>query len=128
MVDEWVYKQMNAATAITTIVGTAIYPIIRQEESELPAVVYDLIGIEINDTKKIASTVDVWDCDIIAFSETYAQGRTLIEAVRTALDRKTGTQGSTVVDDCWVDGYNQEKIDDTEIFAFTYSFKVRTKR
>lgn len=128
MVDEWIYKTLSGTTAITAVVDDEIYPIIRQEEGALPAIVYDILGIEPIDTKGIAATVDIWDCEITAFTETYSSGRTLIELVRTALDRQSGTEGTTVVDDCWVESYSQDKIDKTEIFTFSYTFKIRTKR
>ena len=126
-VSEWIYKQLINNAGVNAIT-TAVYPLVRQEESTLPAVVYELFDIEPIDTKGVAPTVDVWDCDITAFAEDYTSCETLVEAVRTALDRQSGTQGSTTVDDCWVEGFNSEKIDNTEIFALTYSFKIRAKR
>ena len=126
-VSEWIYKQLKNNAGVSAIT-TDIYPIIRQETNDLPAVVYELYDVEPVDSKGLAPTVDVWDCDITAFAETYTECETLSEAVRTALDRQSGTQGSTTVDDCWVDGYDTEPYQTNEIFALTYSFKIRAKR
>jgi len=87
---EAVYSLLNDVTAITDIVGTSIYPLIREEESDMPALMMEITNINPVDTNSGAK-VSAYDVDIHSYTQTVKESNSLMLLVRSALDRVEGT-------------------------------------
>ena len=95
------YNILSNNAGVTAIVGTSsncrIYPLIQNQNYQIPAIVYSEISTIPNATKSGVSTMDesLMQLDIIA--NTKAEAVTLANAARTALDYNRGSFGGVVV-------------------------------
>ena len=86
---EAVYSILSTTTAITDIVGTSIYPLIREEETDMPALMMETTGINPLDTNSGAKVTE-YNIDVHSYSQTVQQSNALMLLVRSALDRVEG--------------------------------------
>lgn len=86
-----IYGILNAASGVTNITSTRIYPDTVPQNASFPYVVYQVIGTQPTDTKDGASRLDVVRFQVDCYSTDYDTTDTLAAAVRTALDRYAGT-------------------------------------
>lgn len=79
------FSVLSGDSGVSALVSTRIYPSIREQETELPAITYSVSSSPI-DCKDGSSQLDVQNVQINCFATTVLGADTLREAVRTALD------------------------------------------
>lgn len=89
LIGDKIYSILSSASAITDVVSTRIYPFTRQQATDLPAIVYSVVGSNPNHTKQDASTIDDYRIQFNAYATTARQAAQISELIRTALDRYT---------------------------------------
>lgn len=95
-----VYGLLSAATGVTNVTSTRIYPDTVPQNAAFPYVVFQVIGTQPTDSKDGVSKLDVVRIQVDCYSTDYDTTDTLSTAVRAALDRYAGTpSGSSVVID-----------------------------
>ena len=91
-----IYNILSNNSGVTSIT-TRISPLLIGQTLNLPAVVYSQIDTDPNDTKNGVSLLDEIQVEVDAIAETYAGAEDLAAAIRTALDRYTGTANGVKV-------------------------------
>lgn len=94
-----VYALLTGAGAVTSIVGTRVYPVVLPERQPTPAVVYELVAA-VNQGRidaQAATHLMRSRVQINLLSKDYAVLRTLREAVVSALRFQRGTVAGCVV-------------------------------
>ena len=96
-----------AASDVTDLVGTRIYPEMRQQGEDFPAIVYQLVSTQPQNAMEgggaTVATRASMSFDSIA--ETYAGAKTLASAVRAAIgDLASGTYSTVVIKSCFHEG------------------------
>ena len=124
-----IYNILSSDTTITDIVSTRIFPNVAPQKTELPFIIYDVNGVEPNDTKDGASTLDTNDVMISCYSVTYSQASDLAQKIRVAMDRiNEGTYGGETIQSSQFQSYN-DIFDDTSgdsgIFRKALDFEIR---
>lgn len=90
-----IYNLLSNTAGITAIVGSGnncrIYPLVANQNYDIPCIVFSEISTTPNATKSGVSTMDesLYQLDIMA--STRANAETLANLVRTALDYASGT-------------------------------------
>ena len=84
-----IYNILSTTTNISDLVGTRIFPNVAPQTTTFPFIIYDVTGVQPNDTKDGASTLDTNDVMISCYSETYSQASDLAQKIRVAMDRIT---------------------------------------
>lgn len=85
MLEQNIASVLQAQSAIATLVGTRVYPIVLPEDPTLPAATYQIVGSSSNPTltnagmQKIRLQIDCW-------GDVYGDAVTLRDAVATSLD------------------------------------------
>ncbi len=99
-----IYQALSNNSTVTAIVGSGtncrIYPLIQNQNYDIPAIIYSEISTTPNATKSGVSTMDesLMQLDIIA--TTRANAQTLASAVRSVLDYLQGTVSGITVSQC----------------------------
>jgi len=91
-----IYNILSNNSGVTSIT-TRISPLLIGQTLNLPAVVYSQLDTDPNDTKNGVSLLDEIQIEVDAIAETYAAAEDLAAAIRTALDRYTGTANGVKV-------------------------------
>ena len=91
-----IYNILSNDSGVTSIT-TRISPLLIGQTLNLPAVVYSQIDTDPNDTKNGVSLLDEIQIEVDAIAETYSGAEDLAAAIRTALDRYTGTANGVKV-------------------------------
>ena len=91
-----IYNILSNNSGVTSIT-TRISPLLIGQTLNLPAVVYSQIDTDPNDTKNGVSLLDEIQIEVDAIAETYEGAEDLASAIRTALDRYTGTANGVKV-------------------------------
>ena len=88
---------LNNTSAITTLVSTRIYYGLRLQTTTMPAILVEPDGIDPTDQKPDStatgegrSRLDQEDILVFCYGKTYLEANTLTQAVRAALDKKSG--------------------------------------
>jgi len=87
-----------SATAVTTLVGTRIYPLLAPASSALPFVVWRRTGIQRTQTLGTPAGTPRVSVDYTVIATTYNQAREAADAMRRVLDGWGGTVDNTVVE------------------------------
>lgn len=87
-----------SSTAVTSVVGTRIYPLLAPASSALPFVVWRRTGIERSQTLGLPVGVPRVSVDYTVIATTYNQAREAADAMRRTLDGYGGSVENTVVE------------------------------
>ncbi len=123
-----------ADAAVSTIVGTRVFPNIADEQSELPMITVLTNDIDPSATKSSSSTVDYNDIVIQSNSLRKDELVSLDAAIRAVMDRYTGivTIGAetVTVENSFFQGYDDfaEKETDRLVYVSEQSYRIRVKR
>ena len=86
-----IYKLLKDSTAVGAICADRIYPELAQQDIDTPFIVYTVTDTTPSGTKNATSKLDTARVELYCVSDDYEQGMDLGIAVRTALDRVSGT-------------------------------------
>lgn len=117
-----VLKASEAVTDITT--ASRIFPLIRLQGSEVPALVVQLTGASPNDAKDLPSEMDENSVQVTGFATDPATAWALMEAVRDALD---GYSGGVLAGVRFVT-HASDIFETTEVFSITARYDAWTVR
>jgi len=122
-----IYQILRNTAAITTIVADRIYPDILPQEEGYPALVH---YTESKDSLAYTGgTVDTYkiNVQIDIYFEVYANGKSLADSIRAALDKYTGTIGGVNIKSCYFSSEtNNNFIEETKTYLITQSFLFTT--
>lgn len=125
---ETIYFLLSNATAVTSLVGTRIYPGVLPEGEPLPALSIFDIDENPTGTKDSASAVDVYDVQVSIFVDAslgYAQIMPISNAIKTALNRITGTINGVSVNGLTFLNASQVYESDNNTFSRALRFAIR---
>lgn len=86
-----------ASTAVTSIVGSRIYPVLAPASASLPYATWRRTGIERQQTFNLPMGTPRVTVEYVIYGTTYEQAREAADAFRVALDGYGGTNGTTEV-------------------------------
>jgi hypothetical protein len=129
MTGKAIYGILNAAAPVTGYVSTRIYPDMAPQNAEYPFIVYRLTGNLPSDTKEGASILDVVEATVEMYSKTYTQAQDIAGAVRTALDRYSGTVSGVEIDSIrFAAAASMPMVFDEHIYIVEHTYNIREKR
>jgi hypothetical protein len=76
---------------VAAIVGTRIFPELADQEQVKPYIVYNIRSNDPSDVQSGPSSLDTASVEVNCYAPTYAAAIDLSDAVRTCLDRRSGT-------------------------------------
>lgn len=97
-VGQIIYGVLSAASGVTALVSTRIYPDMAPQNTTFPYIVFQKLQTQPTDTKEGVSKLDKILVQVDCYSNNYDNAHSLAASVRTALDRYTGTINGHVVD------------------------------
>ena len=112
--EEAIYDRLSNFTGLTDLVSTKIYPLEIPQDIAKPAVVYardvtehiSAFGADIGNVRVVM--------EVVAWAETYSSALAICKQIRLALQRWSGTYGSIIVEDTFVESEAQSFESDTE--------------
>lgn len=124
MISRAIYSLLSANAALTALVGTKIYPLRTPQTVEQPFVIYALSGDPV-DTKDGVAIQEVYELQVTAFAKSYETGQGIVAAIRSALDRKSGTVQSNKIQTIVYEDSRENYDDKAELYRFDIAFTIR---
>ena len=126
MIGKALYGKLSATAAVTALVSTRIFPDMATQDATYPFIVYTNDATQPTDVKDSASPLDVVTMSVMIYSNSYSQAQDIAAAVRTALDRMTGTVQGVNVQSCRFEGQNSAQMEfDKRVFVIEQSYVFR---
>ena len=131
MIGKAVYSILYADANVEANVSTRIFPSINYKATNTyPYLVYHHTIDEPNDTKSGVSTLNTATIQVNTYDVNKMDSETLAEYVRIALDRKSGTYGTIVVQSVQYtdqsDAFDLTGYEDFDgVFQISQTFKIR---
>jgi hypothetical protein len=124
-----IYNILSNNSDIVNLVDTRIFPNVAPQTTEFPFIIYDVTGVQPNDTKDGPSTLDTNDVMISCYSETYSQASDLAKKIRIAMDRIPDAEYATIkIQSSQFQGYNDifdNTSGDAGIYRKALDFEIR---
>ena len=118
MIGKALYGKLSATAAVTALVSTRIFPDMATQDATYPFIVYTNDATQPTDVKDSTSPLDVVTMSVMIYSNSYSQAQDIAAAVRTALDRMTGTVQGVNVQSCRFEGQNSAQMEfDKHVFV-----------
>ena len=125
-----VYSRLNNDAVLRAITGARIFPYLRQQGSELPAVMFEQTNANFTPTKTTTSVNHEFEFTVNCFSESISEAWSMHTIVRNNFEGLAGTYtvGSNVynVASTTIDAIASDVMDDGNVFivelVFTSSF------
>ena len=126
------FDKLNNASDVQNIVSARVYPYIRQQGSELPAIMFEQTNASFTPTKTTTSVNDEFEFTVNCFSESISQAWSLHTLVRTLFEGMAGSftigSNSYEVAGTTIDSVASDVMDDGNVFivelVFTSSFRA----
>lgn len=90
-------KALANSTAVTTLIGAKLYPVVAPSEATYPFVTYRRIAVQRLQTLGAPVGLPRVTLDYTIYGGTYDQARQVADAMRAVLDGYGGTADNTVV-------------------------------
>ena len=124
-----IFNILSNDSDVLALVETRIFPNVAPQTTEFPFIIYDVTGVQPNDTKEGPSTLDTNDVMISCYSETYSEASDLAKKIRIAMDRITESEYNTIkIQSSQFQSYN-DIFDDTSgdagIYRKALDFEIR---
>ena len=124
-----IFNILSNDSDVLALVESRIFPNVAPQTTEFPFIIYDVTGVQPNDTKEGPSTLDTNDVMISCYSETYSEASDLAKKIRIAMDRITESEYATIkIQSSQFQSYN-DIFDDTSgdagIYRKALDFEIR---
>lgn len=119
-----VYQILSNDTKVKEMVGNNIYPLIANQGTTYPFIIYRRTGIEPVTSKDRFICSEVTSVDVIIASDRYDESIELAELVKDALSGKNGIYSDIKVIDINMISADEDYIEDTFIQNLTFSIKT----
>lgn len=123
-----IYKLLKDSTDVGAICADRIYPELAQQDVDAPFVVYTVTDTTPSDTKNSTSKLDTARVELYCVSDDYEQSMDLGIAVRTALDRQSGTISGVEVQSIDFDTSDIQFDADQRVYVLEQTYDVRIQR
>tara|TARA_R100001244_G_scaffold121245_1_gene90880 strand:+ start:7013 stop:7423 length:411 start_codon:yes stop_codon:yes gene_type:complete len=131
MIGKAIYNILTTDATVSAKIGLRCYPNINTERANsFPYIVYTHAGEDPHDTKNGVSTLNTALIDVSIYTNDMLVNEILAEEVRQALDRKSGTYNTIVVQSVqYTNQSNQFEFDGTDdddgLFLISQTYKIR---
>lgn len=126
MTGKAIYALLIADATVLATVSTRIFPDMATQDAAYPFLIYTVDGTSPSDTKEGPASLDTVDVSVMAYATKYTDAQDLAEAVRGALDRKTGTIGGLSIQEIRFAGHRSVAMDwDKHIYIIHQEYQVR---
>jgi len=127
MIGKAIYSLLSNNAGVAALLGTKIYPERTPTTISQPFCIYSIYETPTN-TKDGVSTLDHIDIFISHFAASFENGENINAAIRTVLDRFTGTVEGNNIDTIWFIDKDNQYDDDAELYQFDSQYKLRLKK
>jgi hypothetical protein len=129
MIGKLIYGRLSAASNITAIIGTNIYPDITPQNVDYPFIVYSIIDSNPVDFKDGQSNLEEIDLQIDVYTQNYDTTQNLSNLIRNRLDRFVGTvEGVEVQSIKYVRQSSQVFNAELSVYWVSIDFMIKMKR
>jgi len=123
-----IYNELQNDSDLTTSVGTEIYPYIREQGTDLPAVFIEQSATNFSETMGKSSHGDEFTFSVFSLAETLSDSINIGRKVRTALDGLSGSftigSNSYTVHKCTINDLRTDIIEEGNIFVTEAGFNI----
>lgn len=119
-----VYQILSNDTKVKEMVGNKIYPLIANQGTTYPFIIYKRTGIEPVTSKDRFICSEVTSVDVIIASDRYDESIEVAELVKDALSGKSGIYSGIKVIDINMISADEDYIEDTFIQNLTFNIKT----
>lgn len=123
-----IYNLLSTSSVISALVSDRIFPQRRLQESELPAITYQMISTSPLNTKDGVSLLDTERFSVNVFSKSFDNAFNIAEQIRLRMDRFRGILESVNVDKIIFADQNDLYEDWSEVHHIVLDFTIRIKR
>lgn len=97
MIGRSIYSLLNQSTALTSLVGSRIYPIQAPQTASDPMLIYGIVETKPTDDKQDVSHEDWIQIDLIVYAKDYDTMHDIAIASRQAMDGYSGNIGGNEI-------------------------------
>jgi len=122
---------LTGDSAVSTLVGSKVYPELAPEGTAMPYLVYSVVSNTPSDAKD-GTPIDEAQVEIFSVANSYGNANDLADKVRAALDRKSASvsvaQGAVVVQSIHYTNEVTEVSADRGTYVSIQDYTIRIKR
>ena len=123
-----IYKLLKDSSDVGAICADRIYPELAQQDADLPFIVYTVTDTTPSATKNATSKLDTARVELYCISGDYEQAMDMGIAVRSALDRQSGTLSGVEVQSIDFDTSDVQFDPDQRVYVLEQTYDVRIQR
>ena len=123
-----IYKLLKDSADVGAICADRIYPELAQQDADLPFIVYTVTDTTPSATKNATSKLDTARVELYCISGDYEQAMDMGIAVRSALDRQSGTLSGVEVQSIDFDTSDVQFDPDQRVYVLEQTYDVRIQR
>lgn len=119
---------LNAASGVTNLVSSRIYPVMIAQNAAYPAVSYSCSYVPADPNKTQVETAYLCRATIVAWSDTYSACENIDIAINAALNFVEGTAAGVTVTGCEYKGSEDGMDDKNEYYFRAATYEIRVNR
>lgn len=122
-------SSLQIGKAIYTILAknniSKVFPLVADEGTTFPFIVYKRSGLEPANTKDIYNFSELATLDIIVAANTYEESITIAENVKNILEHSRGTDAGITIEEITLDDADEDYLEDTFIQKLTFKINIK---
>lgn len=123
-----IYEILTTDTALAALVGSRIYPEAAPEDVTTPFVCYSVQSVDPIRVKNSTSTMDTANFEVFTSAVNYATAMSINDAIRTAMERRSGNFQGVAIDSIEFIDENVEIEIESREYLSELRFRIRIAR
>lgn len=120
-------QRLLSATGVTALVGTRVEPLLLPDNASYPSVVYRTFDREPTSTFADDVALSATSIEVESYGTTYASARATADAVKSALQRWSGTVAGIVVDHVFYEDETADYDSEARVFVISQDYRLWTR-
>lgn len=122
LINRCIYSILSTDTNLKSKVGTKIYPLIANENTTFPFIVFKRSSFSVEYTKD-GVLEDTTQVDIITASDNYSDSVEIADIIRNTLELKKGTFNNINIKECKLSSADEDYLENTYIQTLSFTIK-----
>jgi len=95
--EAFLYQRLTSQTAVSSLIGSKVFPMLAPTGTALPLVVYQRVGVQRDQSLMGPIGVPVITIQLTSYDTSYTSVKSIARAVRLAVDGWTGTTAGVTI-------------------------------
>lgn len=123
-IGKYIYYTLTENSTVSEYVGLNVYPVIAEESTSFPFIIYRRSSISVTDYSKDGYSEDMVDFSVMVASQNYEESCEIANEIRKLLEKKFKVFDNMEINDCRMVGISESYTDNAYVQSLDFQCTI----